>query len=94
MVPLWCGHPKIQGVDLPEDISSGMQHQMDLMENTFLLFHVFALAFSIFQQRALVHTFDRFHPFLLPSPSPCLTHTHLQIFRLSVSVECLHSLAH
>lgn len=24
--------------DLPQDISSGMQHQMDLMENTFLLF--------------------------------------------------------
>lgn len=25
-------------VDLPQDISSGMQHQMDLMESTFLLF--------------------------------------------------------
>lgn len=67
LATLWCGHPKTQGVDLPKDISSGMQHQMDLMENTFLLFHVFAVSFSILQHRALVHVFDP-----VPSISPAL----------------------
>lgn len=64
---LWRGHPRTQGVDVPEDIFSGMQHQMDLMENTFLLFRVFALSFSILQHRALVHTYDP-----VPSISPAL----------------------
>lgn len=54
----------------PKDISSGMQHQMDLMENTFLLFRVFAVSFSILQHRALVHAFDP-----VPSISPALAIT-------------------
>lgn len=65
--PFGASTPKTQGVDLPKDISSGMQHQMDLMENTFLLFHVFASSFSILQHRALVPTFDP-----VPSISPAL----------------------
>lgn len=75
MATLWCGHPKTQGVDLPKDISSGMQHQMDLMENTFLLFRVFALSFSILQRRALVHTFDPV-PSISPALPVTLTYAH------------------
>lgn len=106
MMTPWCaGHPKTRGVDLPQDISSGMQHQMDLMENTFLLFLLlffplcsFPPIFFILQHRPLVHTLT-LHLSSLPSTLPHTVttpemRTHLQTSRLSVFVECLHSSTH
>lgn len=75
------GTLKTQGVDLPQDISGGMQRQMDLMENTFLPFLRLRLVFfHPPARRSRPHI--RLGPirFCLPSPSPCLTHTHLRNF--------------
>lgn len=98
---LWCtGHLKRQGVDLPQDISSGMQHQMELMENTFLLVLFILLLF--FPLLLLSSSF--FHApasclvcpsclFTLPHDVTSLTPKYLHPSQppASVSMKCLHS---
>lgn len=56
--------------NLPQDISSGMQHQMDLMENTFLLFLLLFLPL-LYSPRLfhITHTLY-YRPIRLVSPSP------------------------